>query len=892
MTLKATIDSLAERLTRGEAGDLKHVVDVQDAFQHLKQELERAELEEALLACNDALEAIGSILWQESDAPEGDYAFLREVVYFVAQAAEALQGGATVELQRPLRDRPAGTEVADEPAELIDMELLGMFLACCEENLETIERLAMEIEESANEESISHLRRVVHTIKGEFGVLSLQTAQHVFHVAEDRLDEVLSSGHPFPAEGILALSDWLKEYTGILEQDPSSDPPDAEAVFRAFGTEGTSSEGQHADPAAQAGHPAASDSAPVAAVTSRQASVAAEGFLPGHADADPIVFNPDVFDDPMIGDVLSESRGHLEDAEAAMLELEVGQDGSVLIDRIFRAFHTIKGVAGFMNLTPIVGVAYWSETLLDDFRKGYQVYTDEHVNLILRSRDLMAQLFDALTGDTAPSVGVARQLLSELETATVGEGGTSPAPASRSTSAASPAPAPTAGEGSEGSDAEPPPQTPAEESVAEVQPQAARKEPAGPSPAPPKEAGKPRSAPKIEQSVKVGTRRLDQLVDMVGELVIAQQMVSQDETLSGIRSERLTRNLAQVAKITRDLQESAMSLRMVPLRSTFQKMSRLVRDVSRKAGRSVSLEIVGEDTELDRTVVEEIGDPLIHLIRNAVDHGLEPPDERAAAGKSSEGRLTLRAYHQGGSIVIEIADDGRGLNREKLLAKANERGVLPPGVRGEDMADADVFKLIFAPGFSTAEKVTDISGRGVGMDVVRRNIEALRGRIDITSELGVGTTFYLRLPLTLAIIDGMIVRVGTTRYVVPTLAIEQSFRPSEAQLHGILEEGLVVQVRDSLLSVRSLRELFQIEEGTEDPTEGILMILEAHGDRTCVLVDEILYQHQVVIKSISRAVPVVDGISGAAILGDGTVALILDVDGLLQSAPQAVAQAT
>jgi len=286
-----------------------------------------------------------------------------------------------------------------------------------------------------------------------------------------------------------------------------------------------------------------------------------------------------------------------------------------------------------------------------------------------------------------------------------------------------------------------------------------------------------------DQSVRIDTAKLDALVDMVGELVIAHQMVMQDPALEGVGDQRTQRNMAHVVKIIRDLQEVAMALRMVTLKSTFQKMARLVRDVSGKAGKKITFHIEGEDTELDRTVVEEIADPLVHMIRNACDHGIEPASDRIKASKEPVGNLTLRAYHQGGSIVVEVADDGRGLSREKIVKKALERGLIPADRDPATISDHDIHNMIFAPGFSTADKVTDISGRGVGMDVVRRNIEALRGKVEIHSTPGKGSTFVMRLPLTMAIIDGMIIRVGDQRYVLPTLAIEQSFRPTPDQLH-------------------------------------------------------------------------------------------------------------
>jgi len=371
---------------------------------------------------------------------------------------------------------------------------------------------------------------------------------------------------------------------------------------------------------------------------------------------------------------------------------------------------------------------------------------------------------------------------------------------------------------------------------------------------------------------------------MVGELVIAQQMVVQDPVIAEITDQRVQRSLAQVSKIIRDLQGVSMALSMVPVRGTFQKMARLVRDVSAKAGKRIQFVMEGEDTELDRNVVEEIGDPLVHMVRNACDHGIEPPADRLRAGKPEHGTLTLRAYHQGGAIIIEIRDDGRGLNRDRILAKAVERGLVPADRRPEDIPDHEAYNMIFMPGFSTAEKITDISGRGVGMDVVRRNIEALRGTVEIDSTPGAGSVFRMKLPLTMAIIDGMIVRVGQERFVVPTLAIEQSFQPTDAELETTMQRGEMARIRGDLLPIHRLKRIFALEEGHDDLREGLLLVLESTEGRFCLAVDHILGQQQVVIKSLGSGVQPIRGVAGGAILGDGRVALILDITGIVEHA--------
>ena len=322
-------------------------------------------------------------------------------------------------------------------------------------------------------------------------------------------------------------------------------------------------------------------------------------------------------------------------------------------------------------------------------------------------------------------------------------------------------------------------------------------------------------------------------------------------------------------------------MRMVPLKSTFQKMARLVRDVSTKAGKKVRLEVSGEETELDKTVIEEIGDPLVHIIRNSVDHGIEPQDERIAKGKPAEGLVRLNAFHKGGNIIIEIEDDGKGLCKDKLLKKAIEKGLVEESA---SLSDQQIYNLIFAAGFSTAEKVTDISGRGVGMDVVKKNVDRLRGKVDITTVEGKGTKISIKLPLTLAIIDGMIVQVGDEKYIIPMLSIEESIRPSKEQISTVQQRGEMLSIRGNLLPIVRLHNLYNVKPKKTNPWEALILIVEGEGQRCGVLVDDLLGQQQIVIKSLGEQFRNVRSVSGSAILGDGHVSLILDVGGIMNMA--------
>jgi len=377
--------------------------------------------------------------------------------------------------------------------------------------------------------------------------------------------------------------------------------------------------------------------------------------------------------------------------------------------------------------------------------------------------------------------------------------------------------------------------------------------------------------------------KVDNLVNLVGELVITQAMLA--ETISKmdeVTNESLITGLAQLERNTRDLQESVMSVRMMPINLVFSRFQRVVRDSAAKHKKKVQLKIIGEGTELDKGMIEKVSDPLTHLVRNSLDHGIEPPDERIAMGKDPQGTITLRAAHQGGNIIIEVSDDGAGLSRERILAKAREKG-LPVS---DSMSDADVWQIIFAPGFSTAVVVTDVSGRGVGMDVVKKNIEGIGGRIEVVSHQGQGTTITIRLPLTLAILDGLSIAVGEQIYILPLSFISESLQPGPGDVKEISGQGQVVHVRGEYLPLMALHSVFNVQPRFTNATEGILVLLEAEGKKVALLVDELIGQHQVVIKSLETNYRKVAGISGATIMGDGRVALIIDVGALVKLSKQ------
>ncbi len=396
-----------------------------------------------------------------------------------------------------------------------------------------------------------------------------------------------------------------------------------------------------------------------------------------------------------------------------------------------------------------------------------------------------------------------------------------------------------------------------------------------------KNKAKPSATKGTSSSIRVDTSKIDTLINMVGELVITQSMLSlMGEQFELEKLEQLKTGLAQLEQHTRELQESVMNIRMLPISFVFSRFPRLVHDLSSKLGKQIELKLSGEQTEVDKSVVELISDPLVHLIRNSIDHGIEMPQQRTETGKSEKGTINLEAFHRGGSIFIEVSDDGKGLDPEILKAKALERGLI---TEDDNLSDRQAYELIMAPGFSTAEAVTDVSGRGVGMDVVRKNIQALGGNIEIRSELGKGSTISISLPLTLAILDGQTISVGDETYIVPLVSIIESLNVVPKMINCVLGKGETFELRGEYLPIIRMHEIFGIEKPiATELTDGILVVVEAQGVRCGLFVDDLLGQQQVVVKSLEEHYRAIEGVSGATILGDGSVALILDIPGLLR----------
>ena len=578
-------------------------------------------------------------------------------------------------------------------------------------------------------------------------------------------------------------------------------------------------------------------------------------------EADAAVMDMDT-DDELVKGFIEESTEHLDAVDEQLLLLESNPDEPEALDAIFRAFHTIKGVAGFLGFGQVQALAHAAEDLLDEMRREHTPPTPEITDTVFQAADALKALITegAVAGGEATLTKLRERLLKAKE----GLSGDAPADA-----------------GLAELEEDMADEVPTEAVVPEMEME--------PAPTPQAPANEPSSANggggaslnAKREVLKVDATRLDSLVDNIGELVIAVSMVS-GSLSGGAADEQSLRHLTQVTKITRELQEIGMSLRMVAVRPIFQKMARVVRDLAKKKHKKVKFVTTGEDTELDKNMIDKLGDPLLHMVRNAADHGVEAcAEDRVKAGKDPVATVHLSAYHKSGNICIEIADDGRGLDRDAILAKARSLGLVR---EGQTPSDRELYLLVFHAGFSTSKEVTDVSGRGVGMDVVRRNIEELHGSVDVETVPGKGSTFTIKLPLTLAIIEGMVVRIGSERYVIPTAAIQRTVSLDEQKLNTALQLGEMLQDEGDVIPLFRLNRLFAVGKANDNKHQALAVLVENDGKRTALVVDELLGQEQIVLKSLGQVLRGVSGIAGGAIMPDGRVGLIIDVAGLVRLA--------
>lgn len=579
-------------------------------------------------------------------------------------------------------------------------------------------------------------------------------------------------------------------------------------------------------------------------------------------------------DREILAGFVMESLESLETAEVRLIDLEGDPDDIDSINAVFRSFHTIKGISGFLNLNRINLLAHSSENLLDKARSGEIGIEAAVIDIILESVDILKKLIEGvqhgMENNVSLDIGLdITHLIAKIDEIQKVSDKIRGKPIGELLIQKKEITPEDLARGLEKQKIE------TDKKIGQILMEdkitdsravllALRDQKKG-------------GMQHIDLQVKVDIKKLDNLVDLTGELVIAQSMLRQNPAILGAKNPQLLHNLGQLNQITSCLQTTAMSMRMVPIKSTFQKMVRLVRDLAKSSGKEVNLEMSGEDTEIDRNMVDELYEPMVHMIRNSVDHGIETGEKRLQAGKNKIGEIRLMAYHQGGCIVVEVSDDGKGLDKGRILEKARANRLIPDE---SELSDAEIYNLIFQPGFSTAVQITDISGRGVGMDVVKKGIEKIKGRVEINSTPGQGSTFIIRLPLTLAIIEGMLVRIGNERYVIPALVIRESFRPKKEQYSTVEGKGEMILSRGKIIHLARLDKIFNIKNKLNDPWEALIVTVEHDGQQMCLLIDELLGKEEVVIKSLGETFKDTKGIAGGAILGDGRVGLILDMAGI------------
>lgn len=737
-------------------------------------------------------------------------------------------------------------------------EMVVDFVTESRELLDNIEPQIIELEKHAalsgdvDDEVLNNIFRLFHSVKGMASFVDLQTIAMVTHEAETLLDlfrkrqMTIVTGH---VTLLYRTCDFIRGLIDKVEEELTDSRYAEDAASIIGELKQVISGEQRAEAAAEA-----PEDGPRGSSAGETENTQVEDQGTENLEV-PCEFQFDITPE-MYKRFTDEAIEIFEEIEAALLELEDNPADKECVERVFRGFHSFKGNAGFFGYSQLEQLSHQAETLLAEIRdKGAQV-DGKAISALLAVVDSLREGVLSLNAENGPKVLNTTELEALLREVSMEISGNNSV------------------------DPQVEPASPVPESVEQTQgsPESVQVDSAAKDDGLKKDSLEKR-VPSKQTAIRVDVDKLDSLLDMVGELVIAESMVSHNPDLQGLQLDRFEKSVLQLTKITRDIQDVSMSLRMIPLAGVFSKMARLVRDLSVKENKKIELEVIGEDTEVDKTIIEQISDPLVHLIRNGADHGLESAEERRAAGKPETGKITLEAKHSAGEVWIVVKDNGKGLNKEKILKKALEKGI----TKDDNLKDEEILKLIFEPGLSTADKVSSISGRGVGMDVVKRNIEKLRGRIDIRSNPGQGTAFIVRIPLTLAIIEGMVVKVGRSLYTIPIISIRESFRPQPSQITVTPEGSEIVDIRGELLPIIRLHELYRVKPYCEDLDQGILILAESESRKCCLFVDELIGQQQIVIKPLSEYFGSVRGVSGFAILGGGEVSMILDIASLIYS---------
>lgn len=716
---------------------------------------------------------------------------------------------------------------------------------------------------NGNGETMNAIFRLFHSMKGSAGFLELNNISGVAHAAENLLDRIRSGKIKMSNEHVDLLCqscDFAKAALEHLENngDDSDMAEQAEEVKQLLDDSVATAE--------KAAVANSQDSCQIKSAAPAK-NLAKKQEAEKNLDDLTSLITPE-----MIQSFVLESEDLLQNIEDGLLKWSESPENLESVSDIFRHVHSFKGNCGFFGFKDLENLTHHMETALDNAREGSRLKAENPGEFLLTHLDVIKTALGDISQSGKGTIDNLEEQLTAIKSLTkpdqdssVEEETADHTPRMQLTEVGN-HPIETAETES----------VPVAESPGWQQP----KKTAAPLGAKTAGKGKGPSGSVKRQDIRVDLGKLDDLINVIGEMVIAENMIVNNPDLQNLELANFNKAAQQMGKLIRELQEMAMTIRMIPVSGLFKRMIRLVHDLSVKSGKKVELKLSGEETEVDKTVIETITDPLVHLLRNSLDHGLEPPDERIAAGKAEKGTVKLSARHEEGEVWITVEDDGRGLNRDRILAKAKSKGLIQGD--GSDMPDKAVFGLIFNAGFSTADKITDISGRGVGMDVVKQNLEKIKGKIEVQSWQGKGTQLKLRIPLTLAIIDGMLVRVGTTKCIVPLIAIREIIRPVARDITVTPDGQGLAKIREKFFPVRRLSDILQTPTDCNKIEKSVLVVMEDQGANFCLQVDEILGQQQTVIKGLSDYIGNVRGISGCTILGNGEVCLILDIGSLIE----------
>ncbi|MCB0351990.1 MAG: Hpt domain-containing protein [Bdellovibrionales bacterium] len=785
--------------------------------------------------------------------------FIQAVADFISHAQSALSGKGDIAVKSDSPSNWAGDLAATADAELI-VEFIEKHTSLLDDFEARILQEVDASEEGSEDELQGFLKSYLHNVKGDAGSVGLLGVEKVTHWCEDQL---LDHGPKALTELLLAYKEWVLSLCKAYSEGSAPSEFALDFIECWKGVVGNEKE-RPTDTEHERGETHPKEGQPVEVPKPFQSE---EYSISGDTD--------------ILSEFLIEAEDHLSQVESMLLD--AGRAYSLEdLDAIFRAVHSIKGGSAYFSLREITETSHITESFMDKARDGKIIFNTVLQEIVLEyvglQRELLQNAREAMTNGTALrtceqvfrykqriedyllSVALVSEFESGAEVKDVPE-------------------MPQTTDAAEAIEIKEARRVPELDPIAvreekHVQPVTKQSETEAVHQAEREQDKKVPEKVKVKNYVKIETERLDHLIEYIGEMVISSSMLIRNcRDLLG-ENEAVLSNSNQLERISREIQDLGMSMRLIPIKGLFQKMSRVVWDTAKKLKKDVRFEMEGEDTELDRSVIDKLADPLMHMVRNAVDHGVESIQERQAAGKPKQGVVKLSAYHSGGSIYIEITDDGKGLNREKLLAKAIEKGLVSSG---DKLSDEEVYMLIFAAGFSTAEKVTDVSGRGVGMDVVRRNIESMRGRVSIASTLGGGSIFTIELPLTLAIVEGIETRIGSQSFIIPSLSVVEFLRPTPDMLMHALDKAETLKFRGQFLPLYRVAETYGLHPRATDPCDRIVMIVEVAGRLAALLVDDVLGKISAVIKGLGDLYKEVEGVSGCAILPDGAIGLILDV---------------